>query len=532
MSGEVSRAGVRPHRFTLFVALLAVAITAALAWAAYVVNARSEDRLLRLKVAETGAVLQSAVSSIQTPLASAVEIAAAAASGDEVSAFRGYIDTFVGTGKPFGSASLWQVDADGRAQQVALVGEQPQLAKDPAATRAFLGQLPHLSGLGVIGLLSGPQRRLGYGYALGGAHPRYEVYAESPLPADARIPATKGTPFSDLRFSLYLGRSATPSALIETNRQEPGARTASTVVPFGDKAITLVASAAKPLGGGLSNALWWIVALAGAVLAATAAVVTERLVRRRLAAEALARDVAELLREQRDISDSLQQAMVPPTPSPVPGLETAVRYVPGPRGLQIGGDWYDVVALDGNRTFLAIGDVVGRGVQAGAVMSSVRSSVRAFVSAGFGPADVLDRVSRLISEANPGMFATMICGVLDRERGELTFADAGHLPPLLCANGEWRYLEVDAGPPVGALSDAHPYRDVVAQLPPGGQLLLFTDGLIERREESIDAGLERLRSAALAARAPLEQFLDDITAGLRGPGAQDDTAVLAVHWAP
>jgi serine phosphatase RsbU (regulator of sigma subunit) len=222
--------------------------------------------------------------------------------------------------------------------------------------------------------------------------------------------------------------------------------------------------------------------------------------------------------------------MVPRTPASVPDLDTAVRYVPGSAGLYIGGDWYDVVDLGPGRSFVSIGDVVGRGVQAGAVMSSVRSAVRAFVSEGHGPASVLDRVSRLIGETEPGFFATMVCGVLDRGRGELTFANAGHLPPLVCAGAQSCYLEAEVGPPVGALADARPYAERVVSLPAEGRLLLFTDGLIERRGESIDDGLDRLRAAAQSAPGPVEEFLDHITGQLREETARDDTAVLAVHW--
>ena len=530
MSEPVSKRGLRLHWFTALVTLISLAIVGALSYAAYVVNDHSEDRLLRLKVAETGALLQAALTpSIQTPLASAAEFAAAANPGEQASAFGRYITTYVGAKKPFDAASLWEFQPDGQARKLANVGSDLELVKDPTRARAFLEHMTTLTGIGVVGMLSGPVRRLGYGYALTGPHPQYVVYAESLLPSRTEVAPTQGTPFSDLRFSLYLGRTTKSSALIEANAQQPGARTASTVVPFGDEAITLVASTAAPLGSALSNALWWIVALAGVLLASIAGVVTERLLRRRTAAEVLAADVQHLLAEQRDISESLQLAMVPTTPAPVSGLETAVRYVPGATGLQIGGDWYDVIRLGSGRTFVSIGDVVGRGVQAGAVMASVRSAVRAFVSEGHGPASVLDRVSRLIAETNRGYFATMLCGVLDRERGELTLADAGHLPPLLCC-GETCYLEVEVGPPVGALSDARPYRERVVELPPQGRLLLFTDGLIERRGESIDDGLDRLRAAAHAATGTVEQFLDTITGQLRGESAQDDTAMLAVGW--
>jgi serine phosphatase RsbU (regulator of sigma subunit) len=267
------------------------------------------------------------------------------------------------------------------------------------------------------------------------------------------------------------------------------------------------------------------------VLSLAAAAITEHLLRRRETALELAANVQRLLQEQRAISDSLQQAMVPADPPAVPGLDIGVRYLAGAAGLDIGGDWYDVVDMGGGRTFLSIGDVSGRGIQAGAIMSSLRSAVRAFLSEGHGPAEVLQRVTSLINVGSDGHFATVLVAIFDSRRNQLTIACAGHLQPLLITAGHADYLDLPVGPPVGATRHPPVYAERVIQLPAPATLLLFTDGLVERRGESIDDGLERLRCAATQAPAGVEPLLSFVADELQQTSATDDTAILGVRWA-
>jgi serine phosphatase RsbU (regulator of sigma subunit) len=522
--------GLRVHPFAVVVVLISLAVTAALSWSAYVINDHTETRLLRLKVAETGAVLQAAIPQIQTTLASAAEFATT--SDDAATGFKRFITGYVGDGKQFGSASLWQLDQAAGPRLVSVVGLQPKLAADPAKAGTVLGQAAGPTGLRVVALFDKPNRRLGYVYSTGAPHQTYLVYAESVLPADGRIPVTRGTPFSDLRFALYLGKSRSASSLIEVSVPEPSRRTASTLVPFGDQSLDLMASADGPLGGTLSAVLWWIVALAGALLAIAAGVVTERLLRRKQAAEDLAADVQRLLQEQRAISETLQQAMVPAHPPPVPGLDIGVRYLAGAAGLEIGGDWYDVIDLGDGRTFLSVGDVSGRGVRAGAIMSSLRAAVRAFVSEGHGPADVLRRVAGLLNIVSDGHFATVLLAIFDSHDNRLTVACAGHLQPLLITAGRADYLDIPIGPPVGTTLEPPTYTEHVVQLPAPATLLLFTDGLVERRDETIDDGLERLRRAATQAPPAIELLLSFVADELQETSTtSDDTAILGVQWA-
>jgi serine phosphatase RsbU (regulator of sigma subunit) len=521
----------RAHPFALVVTLVSLLITAALSTVAYVVNDHTEGRLLRLKVAETGAVLQAAIPQVQTTLASAAEFAAA--SSDPGGGFKGYITNYVGEKKQFGSASLWELDGSAGPRLVTVVGMRPELAARPAGVEAFLNQAVDSSGIRVIGLFSKPNRRIGYAYSAGSSPRKYVVYAESVLPADGLVSVTRGTPFSDLRFALYLGQSPSPANLIEANVRHMGRRTSSVVVPFGDRSLELVASADGPLGGRLSSMLWWIVAIAGVLLSIAAGAVAERLLRRRETAEQLAAHVQSLLQEQRAIAETLQQAMVPAHPPAVPGLDIGVRYLAGAAGLDIGGDWYDVIDLGDERTFLSIGDVSGRGVRAGAIMSSLRSAVRAFVSEGHGPADVLQRTSGLLNVVSDGHFATVLLAVFDRRDKSLTIACAGHLQPLLITAGRAEYLDLTIGPPIGTTRQPTHYAEQVIRLPAPATLLLFTDGLVERRGESIDEGLERLRLAATQAPPAIEPLLSFVADELQGSSSatNDDTAILGVQWA-
>jgi type II secretory pathway pseudopilin PulG len=519
----------RLHPFTVVVVVVSLLLTAGLSWSAHIVDDRNEGRLLRLKVAETAAALQAFIPQIQTTLTAAAAVSVA--SSDPVAGFRTYMSPNVGDqAGQYSSASLWRIEPAGGPRLVTVLGAQPELASRPGGAEPFLSQAANGTGVQVIGLLSKPNRRLGYAMA-GRAH-RYVVYTESVLPADGQVPVTPGSPFSDLRFALYLGKSQSADKLIEANAGHLAHRTASSVIPFGNQSLDLVASAHGHLGGTLSAVLWWIVAIAGVLLSAAAGVVTERLLRGRQTAVELAANVQKLLQEQRTISETLQRAMVPAPPPDVVGLDIGVRYLAGTSGLDIGGDWYDVVDLGDGRTFLSIGDVSGRGVRAGAIMSSLRSAIRAFLSEGHGPADVLKRIAGLLNIVSDGHYATVLLAIFDRQDNSLTISCAGHLQPLLITPGHADYLDLPIGPPIGATRIPPAYAEQVIQLPSSATLLLFTDGLVERRGESIDDGLERLRLAATQAPPAIEPMLSFVADELQPTSpTYDDTAILGVQWA-
>jgi PAS domain S-box-containing protein len=249
-------------------------------------------------------------------------------------------------------------------------------------------------------------------------------------------------------------------------------------------------------------------------------------------AQALER--AERYEAEHRIALTLQRSLLPPPPPTIAGVTVALRYLPAGEGIEAGGDWYDVVALDDGRVGVAVGDVVGRGIEAAAVMGQLQSALRAFALQGEPPGAVITRLARFAAEVQQASMATVAYGLLDLESGELRYARAGHPPPLIVRHGgDTEYLGEGRGPPLTALAGAD-YEEGRATLDAGDALLLYSDGLIERRREVIDEGLRRLAQAAAgAAGAPAEEVCDRVLGALLGdrtPG--DDVALLVLRRTP
>lgn len=234
--------------------------------------------------------------------------------------------------------------------------------------------------------------------------------------------------------------------------------------------------------------------------------------------------------EERRIAETLQQSMLPDTLPDVPGIALCARYLAGGK-VDVGGDWYDVVPLPGGRYGLAIGDVAGHGVRAATVMGQLRNAFRAFASDGNDPATVLARLNRFVFEQGPLDMATLCYGVLDPLRGRFEIATAGHVPPLLLAlDADPAFLEIRPSPPIGA-DIASRYSTVSFDLVPGSTLLFYTDGLVERRGETLDAGLERLLDAVRYPRPLLEGTCDLVLERLLGDDRPaDDVALLGMRF--
>ncbi|HEX2177718.1 MAG TPA: SpoIIE family protein phosphatase [Nocardioidaceae bacterium] len=246
---------------------------------------------------------------------------------------------------------------------------------------------------------------------------------------------------------------------------------------------------------------------------------------------AVALDNAARFRHEREVALTLQRSLLPQVLPRVPGLALAWRYFPGAEGTNIGGDWYDVIPLEDGRVALIIGDVMGRGLQAAAVMGQLRATARAHVYAGLGPAEALARIDTELMRLEQDQIATVLLGILDSGSGRFTMTSAGHLPPLVRApGGEVSYLDVPPGPPLGTGSNG--YTEVEVTLAAGATVLLYTDGLVEDRWLPIDQGMATLAAAARASREP-ELLCDRALVALgRDTEHDDDTAMLAVHFAP
>jgi anti-sigma regulatory factor (Ser/Thr protein kinase) len=202
--------------------------------------------------------------------------------------------------------------------------------------------------------------------------------------------------------------------------------------------------------------------------------------------------------------------------------------------VEVGGDWYDVIPLPGGRVGLAMGDVVSRGVRAASVMGQLRNALRAYALDGRPPAAVLERLHGMLRALEQREMATLVYIVLDPQALAFSLSSAGHPPPLVVsAEGEVSLLEEGRGPPLGAVAEAL-YAEASGELRPGSTLLLYTDGLVERRDMWIDEGIERLAVEAGAAAGEGPQELVDrlVDALVPEGGGADDVAILAVRITP
>ncbi len=525
----------RPFTWAVFTVSVGLIVTGVLTWLAWSQYNQNENRLLSLRTREAGSVLSSTLPAIETPLASAAELAEI--THGNVAQFQQYMASYVGTGKSFVSASLWPVHQS-PVRPLAVEGVAPDLASGSVrATNLFSGTSTEPL-LRVIGLLHRGDFRLGYAYFAPGSKPSYAVYAESALPEDRRSPISSTSAFSGLNYALYLARSARSVDLLATSSQRLplAGRTSSTVVPFGDNAFDLVMSPKAPLGGDLAARLPWILAVTGGGLSLVGGIFTERLIRRRRDAEQLAlrldqvaKENERLYAEQRDLAEGLQHALLPEVLPEVDQLEIGARYVPGVEGLEIGGDWYDVIAIDDQHTLLVVGDVSGRGLRAATVMASLRYTIRAYAAQHDSPEVIITKLSSLMKLEEGDRFATVLGILIDTENRELVIVNAGHLPPLLLDDSGGNFLTTALGVPAGILSPG-PYSAVTVAMPAQGTLVAYTDGLVERRGENLDVGLNRLHDVAVEADGSLDGLLTALVSGLADDGNNDDTAILAVRW--
>jgi serine phosphatase RsbU (regulator of sigma subunit) len=234
--------------------------------------------------------------------------------------------------------------------------------------------------------------------------------------------------------------------------------------------------------------------------------------------------------DSQSITLELQRALLVEPGRPHSNLDVVARYRPCGNSSLVGGDWYEIVRLPFGRTLLVMGDVMGHGVEAAVDMSTYRSAIRDAGGMDLPPRGILKHLDALISGNESARPATCLLGVADPNRGRWTFASAGHLPPALFAPGEpTRLADIPAGPPLG--TGLGEYEQTVVDFPPGQVLLLYTDGLVERRHEDIDTSLARLAALALPDSGRLDDLLDAALRDIAPAAAEDDIAVLAARAA-
>jgi serine phosphatase RsbU (regulator of sigma subunit)/CheY-like chemotaxis protein len=241
---------------------------------------------------------------------------------------------------------------------------------------------------------------------------------------------------------------------------------------------------------------------------------------------AVAIENAERFEQEHDIAQTLQRSLLPSRLPRVPGLELGVRYRPGGAGTSVGGDWYDVVLLDDGRVALTIGDIMGRGARAAAVMGQLRTALRAYALQDLPPTVVMRSIDRLLQDLGEDAMATAAFLVLDPARRRLEVVSAGHPPPLLVSpDGGCTFVDCDPHTPLGVLTTPL-YNPTVMTIPEGSTLLLYTDGLVEERDENLADGLARLAAAFDHTAPDIEALCDTVLTRMVPDEKNDDIALL------
>ncbi len=258
---------------------------------------------------------------------------------------------------------------------------------------------------------------------------------------------------------------------------------------------------------------------------------------------AVSMDNARLYRREHQRALLLQRSLLPPDNPVAAGLDIACRYLPGNAANEVGGDWFDVIELPGHRTALVVGDVMGRGLRAAVAMGELRTAVRTLALLDLEPAEVLaalDEVARGLgtpggvrqatrtprdADLSEVYLATCVYAVYDSVTRRCTFANAGHLPPVVVEPGESAMmLDVPPGMPLGV--GGEPFEEVEVELAEGALLALYTDGLVESRDHALDEGLQAFLGALTEPARPLEDVCDHVLGTLDTRHGEDDIALV------
>ncbi|MFI7327864.1 SpoIIE family protein phosphatase [Streptomyces rubiginosohelvolus] len=358
----------------------------------------------------------------------------------------------------------------------------PGPALDDLSAREILGRLP-----APVALLHGPDHRVAY------VNDAYEA-AFGPRPSG--VPAAEAMPELDWLSVLPLLdqvlRSGTPRTVKSRRTTEGGSYTVTCTPIAGEDGVLVYA-----------------------------ADVTDH-------AEAAER-LRTSERRHRETAVTLQRSLLPQELEQPDDLRIAATYQPGGTDAAVGGDWYDVITLGAGRTALVIGDVMGRGVRAAAVMGQLRTAVRAYARLDLPPHEVIQLLDVLAAEIDASQIATCVYAVHDPNEGQLVYASAGHLPILVRDEDGTVHRAADpTGPPLGTGGWVHTSGTIA--LPPGSTAVLYTDGLVERRSEDIDEGVASLARALSGAKGSPQVVCDRLIRSL-GVTAEhdDDVAVLVVQ---
>lgn len=379
---------------------------------------------------------------------------------------------------------------------------------DDLSSRDILGRLPAL-----IALVHGPEHRVAY---------VNDAYTAAFGPRTLGLPAAEAMPeFTELSLLPLMDqvlRSGTPRT-VKSRKVRSGNSYTVTCTPVAapaDQPGTAGGATGRATGRSARNSQ----GAEGGVLVHAADVTDHAEAAERLRASE---------RRHRETAVTLQRSLLPQELEQPDDLRIAATYQPGGTDAAVGGDWYDVITLGAGRTALVIGDVMGRGVRAAAVMGQLRTAVRAYARLDLPPHEVLQLLDGLAADIDASQIATCAYAVHDPNEGRLVYASAGHLPILVCdEDGTVRRAADPTGPPLGTGGWIHTSGTI--DLPPGSTAVLYTDGLVERRSEDIDEGVAALERALSGAKGSPQVVCDRLIRSL-GVTAEhdDDVAVLVVQ---
>jgi serine phosphatase RsbU (regulator of sigma subunit) len=487
-----------------------------------------EQRLSNLQTNLTASALGIAPVDLERRLGQTA--AAAGEAPDPVATFRQVIGPSMAPAGPFASASLALV-RNGQVHVLVHTGAVPIKSPTGKAATALFDQAASSGSLITTRVEGKGLQRFAYLMPFVGSSGTYVASAGEALPSSRRLVIPPSSPDAGLNVAIYFGKTTSSAALVETNVSHlPLTGTVSTaVVPFGSSVLTLVVSPTSPLAGKWSELLPWGILVVGLLFTAGVATMTERLVRRRRQAERLAEENRRLYGEQRSASLTLQRSLLPKALPRIDGVEFAARYIPGESGMEVSGDWYSAIAIDDHRFAFAVGDVSGRGLAAATIMAGLRYTIRAYASLAYSPVQILETTSKEIHISSDGHFATVLIGLVDNDRREITVASAGHLPALLLNSEQAVFVNAPVGVPLGI--EGPGYESVTIPIAPNSTLIAYTDGLVERRNEVLNVGMERLRTAASGEAPSVDDLLSRIVDDFFAENvSDDDTALLAIRW--
>jgi hypothetical protein len=508
--------------------LVTLAVTGGAAWLVHAAVRDQEHRLLKERAAEIGLVLNQAISAIPAGLAE--QGAALRYSNSSTAAYR-QVAQRAAKSAPGAVTFAWLRAAPGHRGYIVLAAvgnglHEGQLITD-ARTATFDQALttPQIVPTQIIGA----ERRLGFALGPPAAPPGTVLYRETALGPVAPPRQASTAPFAELELVIYGSAKPDPHQVLAATTPHLPLRGEVRSVPLQAGAVRWLTQVKprSPLVGSVAARAGWVAIGVGLLGALLVAAVVETAARRRDAALAL-------YDAEHQVAETLQRSLLPQLPT-LPGLDVAARYLASGVGQQVGGDWFDVFPVAGERVGIVVGDVIGHDLEAASAMAQIRASLRAYAIDGAEPVQVITRLDRLVDALGLTQLVTVVYGVLEPPEPDgsrrLRYTNAGHLAPLRRADGRVESLDGGESVVLGApIAADHSQGEAVIE--EGAVVVMFTDGLVEVPGGSLDDRLRRLSETIAEPPDPeAEALCDRVIAGMSPQTLRDDIALLAVRIA-